>query len=439
MSDSTQSLREALKFSPDNIPLHLLLAETLVASSHYAEAITEYKLILEKDKRNTRAMLGLARCYFKTNELSLSSVVLEDILQKDKGNREALELICRVLVKEKSYEHATEYYKMLLQIDPYFKDEELDSALRQTGAEQPMFIDEEEEEQELNSFLEKPDVNFSSVGGMQKVKDEIDLKIIKPLQFTDLYKAYGKKTGGGILLYGPPGCGKTHIARATAGQINSKFISVGISDVLDMWIGASEKNLQSLFDLARDNNPCVIFFDEVDALGASRKDMKNSSGRHLINQFLSELDGIEANNDGVLVLAATNAPWHLDPAFRRPGRFDRIIFVPPPDEESRAAIMKIVLEGKPISDMNYNEIAKMTPDYSGADLKALVDIAIEEKLSESFKTGVPSPLSTKDIAKAVKRHKPTTKEWFTAARNYALYSNESGLYDDILKYLNIKK
>lgn len=439
MPDSTDSLREALKFSPDNIPLHLLLADTLAAAAQFKEAAAEYKLILEKDGRNTRAKLGLANCYFKSGELSLSSVILEDILQKDKSNREALELICRVLVKERSYQHATEYYKTLLQIDPYFKDDELDSALRQTGADEMIYMDEEEEEQELNRFLEKPDVNFSSVGGMQKVKDEIDLKIIKPLQFTDLYKAYGKKAGGGILLYGPPGCGKTHIARATAGQINSRFISVGISDVLDMWIGASEKNLESLFNLARDNNPCVLFFDEVDALGASRKDMKNSSGRHLINQFLSELDGIDASNEGVLVLAATNAPWHLDAAFRRPGRFDRIIFVPPPDEESRAAILKVVLEGKPLADMNYTEIAKATAEYSGADLKALVDIAIEEKLAESFKTGVPSPLATKDLLKASKKHKPTTKEWFTAARNYALYSNESGLYDDILKYLNIKK
>ena len=138
-------------------------------------------------------------------------------------------------------------------------------------------------------------------------------------------------------MYGPPGCGKTMIARATAGEVNARFINVSLNDILDMWMGNSEKNLHAIFEEARNNAPCVLFFDEIDALGASRSDMKQSSGRHLINQFLQELDGIGNNNDGVLVLGATNTPWNVDPAFRRPGRFDRIIFVPPPDQEAREA------------------------------------------------------------------------------------------------------
>ena len=148
-------------------------------------------------------------------------------------------------------------------------------------------------------------------------------------------------------MYGPPGCGKTFLSRATAGEVQARFLSVGLSDVLDMWIGNSERNLHELFQQARRNKPCVVFFDEVDALGASRSDMRHSGGRHLINQFLSELDGIEANNDGLLILAATNAPWHLDNAFRRPGRFDRIVFVPPPDQPARASIVQLMLSGKP--------------------------------------------------------------------------------------------
>ena len=166
---------------------------------------------------------------------------------------------------------------------------------------------------------------------MDTVKDEVRMKIILPLQQPELFKAYGKKIGGGILMYGPPGCGKTFLARATAGEVNAGFLAVGISDVLDMWIGQSEKNLHGIFEQARSHKPCVLFFDEVDALGANRTDMLKSGGRQIINQFLSELDGVASSNDGVLILAATNAPWHLDPAFRRPGRFDRILFVPPPD------------------------------------------------------------------------------------------------------------
>jgi SpoVK/Ycf46/Vps4 family AAA+-type ATPase len=274
---------------------------------------------------------------------------------------------------------------------------------------------------------------------MEAVKDEIRVKIIYPLQHADMYEAYGKKIGGGILLYGPPGCGKTHLARATAGEVQAKFMSIGINDVLDMYIGNSEKQLHALFDQARRSKPCVLFFDEVDALGASRSDMKRSGGRHLINQFLSELDGVEANNDGVLCLAATNTPWHLDSAFRRPGRFDRVIFVPPPDQQARQEILEIQLSGKPTDSVDTKKLAAKTEDYSGADLKAIVDRAIEAKLREAVKTGLPKPILTKDLLVAAKEVRPSTREWFSTARNHALYSNEGGVYDEILDYLKIKR
>jgi SpoVK/Ycf46/Vps4 family AAA+-type ATPase len=287
--------------------------------------------------------------------------------------------------------------------------------------------------------IEKPTINFNHVGGMQKVKSEIDIKIIQPLLNHELFKKYGKKTGGGILMYGPPGCGKTHLARATAGQIKANFISVGIQDVLNMWLGNSEKQLHELFETARRQAPCVMFFDEIDALGASRTDMRQSSSKMLINQFLSELDGVQYSNDGLLILGATNAPWHLDGAFRRPGRFDRIIFVHPPDAEGRESILKILLNEKPTQNIDCKTIAKKTEDFSGADLMAVVDRAIEDILREAIKTGMPKPIETKDLLKHAMDVKPSTKEWFTTARNYALYSNESGQYDDILEYLKIKK
>ena len=181
----------------------------------------------------------------------------------------------------------------------------------------------------------------------------------------------------------------------------------------------------------------MLFFDEVDALAASRSDMRTSSGRHLINQFLSELDGVEADNDGVLILAATNAPWHVDSAFRRPGRFDRVLFVPPPDAEARRAILVALLKDKPAEGVDHRKVAAKTPDFSGADLSAVVDQAVEAKLAEAMRAGGLRPITTRDLLAAAKTVRPSTKEWFATARNHALYANQGGQYDEIVKYLKM--
>ncbi len=157
----------------------------------------------------------------------------------------------------------------------------------------------------------------------------------------------------------------------------------------------------------------------------------------MINQFLAEMDGIGASNEGVLTLAATNAPWHVDAAFRRPGRFDRILFVPPPDAAARAAILRIHLAGKPVDAIDHEHLAKKTEGFSGADLKAVIDAAVDEKLRQAMKIGRPEPMTTRDLVAAAAGIKPSTKEWFATARNYALYSNQGGTYDDILKYLKM--
>lgn len=435
MDDNTiNNLREALKFSPGNIPLKKHLAETLLNASRLDEAEKEYKELLAITETN-ELKTSLAKVFYLKGEYSQCNVILEELVYTGYSDFNMLILHARALLKENSLLKSKEVYKRALSINPAFKDEELDRELRLSSV---MMNDDQEDEFD-SPFIQKADITFEDVGGMGNVKKEIDLKIIKPLQHRELYKAYGKKTGGGILLYGPPGCGKTYIARATAGQVNARFISVGLSDILDMWIGNSEKNLHNIFEMARQNTPCVLFFDEIDALGASRSDMKQSGGRHLINQFLQELDGLDGNNEGVLILGATNTPWHLDSAFRRPGRFDRIIFIPPPDTDARESILKLKMRNKPLENIDYKGIAAKTENYSGADIEAIIDIAIEEKLEDSFKDGMPKPLATKDILNASKKHKASTLEWFSTAKNFALFANDSGLYDDILTYMKIKK
>jgi len=441
--ETIRSLREALKVSPQNTPLRAHLAESLMGLGRFEEAEQEFRKALQFDPQNSILKLQLGRLYLQVGKDGQALVIVEDVIGKREAPVAAYVLYASLLLRAGDVRNAVAQYKLALEIDPAAADEHLGRELgvgQQTESGEVvdgrvrMTVDASEPWQ---TNIERPPITFADVGGMDELKQEISIKILLPLKQPELYAAYGKTSGGGILMYGPPGCGKTYIARATAGEIGAGFIVVGINEVLDMWIGQSERNLHAVFEQARANPPCVLFFDEVDAIGARRSDMHSGSGRQLINQFLSEMDGVQTANDGVLILAATNAPWHVDPAFRRPGRFDRVLLVPPPDAEARAAILRIQLKGKPQDAIDAAQIAKKTEGFSGADLKAVVDLAIEGKLREALKLGRPQPLLTKDLLGSAKQLKPTTREWFSTARNYALYSNQGGTYDDVLKYLGM--
>lgn len=457
--DSVKALREAIKISPDNMPLRMLLAEGLCGIGQYEDAAKEYTTALAMDPVNEKLQVGLANTFYQLGKYSHALVIVEDLVKKAQPPARALLLHARLLLNDGYPDKARQRYREALSFDPSLADPSLAERLSDHGADQastpPVVVPErvrigaqsetsDDDDDELSDgaeFFEEnaetASITFNDIGGMDDVKDQIRMKIIHPLKNPEIFKAYGKKTGGGILMYGPPGCGKTHLARATAGEIKARFLAVGINDVLDMWLGNSERNLHELFEQARRSKPCVVFFDEVDALAASRSDMRHSGARHIINQFLMELDGVKSTNEGVLILAATNAPWHLDSAFRRPGRFDRVIFVPPPDQSARAAILRILVKGKPIENIDFQHIAAKTDKFSGADLMAVVDIAVEKKLEQALKSGKSQPISTKDLEQSVKNVRPSTAEWFATARNYALYSNQGGAYDDIVKYLKL--
>jgi len=441
--DSIRALREALRHSPANVPLRLHLARSLAGLGRLEEAEDEYRQALAQAPNDDGVKLGLAEVYFQQDKNTHALVIVEDLLKRPDTPPAAYLLHARLLLRAGDAQRAVHQYRQAVDADASLADVELAGRLGINAgpeaevSEGRVRASYEDPGDGPGISVERPKISFSDVGGMEALKEEIRLKIIYPLTHAELYRAYGKAIGGGLLMYGPPGCGKTYLARATAGEIKAGFLSVGINDVLDMWIGRSERNLHELFDQARRNAPCVLFFDEVDALGASRADMRASAGRQLINQFLSEMDGAESSNEGVLILAATNAPWHLDAAFRRPGRFDRILFVPPPDQTARAEIFRILCRGKPVGTLDYDHLAKKTDQFSGADLKAVLDQAVEAKLRAALASGVPQPLSTADLAAAAKAVRPTTREWFSTARNYALYSNQGGAYDDILKYLKI--
>ncbi|HLK93724.1 MAG TPA: ATP-binding protein, partial [Polyangia bacterium] len=288
--------------------------------------------------------------------------------------------------------------------------------------------------------VEVSNVKLADVAGMEEVKRRLTLSFLAPLRNPEMMRAYGKSLRGGLLLYGPPGCGKTYIARAVAGELGASFIAVGLSDVLDMWLGNSERNLHEIFETARRSAPCVLFFDEVDALGRKRTLQRHSAGANVVNQLLSELDGVGADNAGVFVLAATNHPWDVDAALRRPGRFDRTVLVLPPDLPAREAILRLALRDRPVEGgIDLVRFAKRTEDFSGADLTHLAQSAAELAMEEGLAAGAVRPIGAEHLERALRELRPSTQVWLETARNYVMFANEGGVYDDLQVYLRTRK
>lgn len=420
------ALRAALAVSPDNLPLRMHLAGVLHDNGRAGEAQAEYRaahiqitalIALRPAAPDLYEQLADVQQALGDETGALVSLGIATALrgapEHDDASDDA-QPASKPTIEDVEHAHAPQRNVLGFGTDDAFDD--------------------------VTETAERPTITFDDVGGMADVKERIRMAIIYPFEQPDVFAAYGKQAGGGLLLYGPPGCGKTHIARATAGQVGAHFISVGISDILDMWHGQSEHKLHALFEAARRLRPTVLFFDEIEAIGGNRLDMRQHFQRTLVNQFLAELDGVEGNNRNILVIGATNSPWHVDAALRRPGRFDNVVFVAPPDEAARREILRLHLHGKPaVEEIDVARLARDTEGFSGADLRALVDAAAEEALQDALRSGQIKPLSTGMLLRALKRQRASTVEWLATARNYAIYSNEGGVYDAVATYLRQRK
>jgi SpoVK/Ycf46/Vps4 family AAA+-type ATPase len=392
------SLRAAVQAAPDDVALRMHLAEMLAAEGDRDEAVRHAAGVLQRDPNNTSAVQLISATASTDTDAPIQPLPAP-------ADQEAETL------------------------------RRLDSELADLAP--PMYVDDTTTE-EPDYEIDTVDLHLNDVAGMVEVKARLEAAILAPIRNPELKRLYGKSLRGGLLLYGPPGCGKTFISRALAGEMAAQFLAMSLADVLDMYVGQSERNIRGIFDAARTRAPCVIFLDEVDALGQKRSHLRNSAARGTVNQLLSEMDGL-ADNDGVYVIGATNHPWDVDVALRRPGRFDRMLLVLPPDVPAREAVLRHHLRGRPIANVNLNKLAKATEGHSGADLAYICEGAAERALMDSSRSGTPRMIGMEDLEAAVKDTKPSIGPWLEIARNVAEFSNEGGAYDDLLSYLRSRR
>jgi SpoVK/Ycf46/Vps4 family AAA+-type ATPase len=431
------SLRNAVNAMPDDVPLRLHLATMLLRAGQRDEAVRHLGAVLQRDPGNTEAMRML------TSPAEVSGPPAPPPADVDSSSERV----------RGSASPAT---------GPSPVQDEPDDAPESGSGESTDAYDWTQAEDELRDVLptmfvgeagsvsagldearaydaEHTGLTLADVAGLDEVKKRLEAAFLAPMRNPELRKLYGKSLRGGLLLYGPPGCGKTFIARAVAGELGARFITVSFADLIDMFVGRSERNIHELFEVARRNAPCVVFLDEVDAIGQKRSQLRNTPMRSAVNQLLLELDDVASDNTGVFLLAATNHPWDVDSALRRPGRFDRTLLVLPPDGPAREGVFRYHLRDRPVAGIDLARLSRLTDGYSGADIAHICETAAERALLDSVQRGEARLIGQADLEAAVGEVRPSLGTWFETARNVALFANEGGAYDDLVAYLRKRR
>mgnify|MGYP002516897396 CR=1 FL=1 len=256
-------------------------------------------------------------------------------------------------------------------------------------------------------------ITFDSIAGLDKAKEAFREKVVLPFEHPELFEKFGKKAGGGILLYGLPGTGKTMFAEAASNEVNATFIPVKCSDIKSKWYGESERKIKSIFDKAKKSSKAIIFFDEFEAIGAKRTDDGDNGNNDLVPEILAEMQGVGSSKikSTIVIIAATNKPWAIDSAFMRPGRFDEKIYIPLPDFEARKALFRIQLKNVPLSsDINFDYLANITNGFNGADIKEVCEKLKMCAIKDSLEKGGDQMVDMEDVKKVEKDIKSSVSQ-----------------------------
>jgi AAA+ superfamily predicted ATPase len=438
------SLRNAVNAMPDDVPLRLHLATMLVRAGQRDEAVRHLGAVLQREPGNAEAMRMLTSPAEVPGPPASPPADVDSSSERARGSS------------------SPPTGPSPVQDVPGDSAKTSDAGAARGASGAPDGYDWTQAEDELRDVLpamfvgeagsvsagvdearaydaEHTGLTLADVAGLDEVKQRLEAAFLAPMRNPELRKLYGKSLRGGLLLYGPPGCGKTFIARAVAGELGARFITVSFADLIDMFVGRSERNIHELFEVARRNAPCVVFLDEVDAIGQKRSQLRNTPMRSAVNQLLLELDDVASDNTGVFLLAATNHPWDVDSALRRPGRFDRTLLVLPPDGPAREGVFRYHLRDRPVAGIDLAKLSKLTDGYSGADIAHICETAAERALLDSVKSGEARLIGQADLEAAAGEVRPSLGTWFETARNVALFANEGGAYDDLVAYLRKRR
>jgi transitional endoplasmic reticulum ATPase len=437
---------------------HWKKGNSLFEESKFDQAIAEYNEALKVDEKYADAYFNRALTERVTNDFEGAKRDLEMVLTLQPKSADAPLLIGDIAENANDLITARTWYERSLANNPDYAEAKnrlehldslihMDSASKSSGGTQqqvqqvkPQDQKEVIEEGQIKKVaFFKSDTHFSDVIGLDKVKTYLKDNVVLAINKPDLFRKYGKKLGVGLLLYGPPGVGKTHIVRAVAGEAGANVIIARVNQIVDMYTGNTEKNLHAIFEQARKNTPCIIFFDELDALGVKRGGGDDGGGggnssalRLAVNQFLVEMSGVESNPEGIYVIGATNNPWDIDPALKRSGRFGDSVYLKPPTYKDRKAMFEYCTKNKPVTNLNYARLSRATMGYSPADIERVADKAAMLPLLHEYEHNVGREYTMKDVMSILKDKDysgSSLDEWYSMVKKDVISKTDTQMID----------